>query len=640
MSKAYTVDLVYFDILNEISALSNNRYSESRWNSFRSELKTRLPSELLPIMDKHISTIQSLKQKEDYLTFSMKTLEIIHQIGMEVSSLAPLEKILSMSADRLRSISKANIVLIALGDKYRKIICIKVLSGTTSEELLNFEQPINVGIAGITAKYKKPYVVSDFELEQDLIDPIVSHLIEKEGVRSVIGSPLLVNNEFIGVVYLARSEPYTSSELLLNMFTNYCYQTAIAIDNSRLYVNELRISTLNHELYEEALNRGYSGVLRKLADFIDQPVLLMDEFGGIIHELLPTISQEEEIKNIFNHSLIHKKIQSRNKGLQLPIEIHFSNNSFITVFPILLNERTVAYLIIPWIFEKQSLDIVAIEHSKNVLALKINQEQTSIEVENRLKQDYLYDLILGLESEEDLLRRGRYLQISFKVPYNIIILSPIDGTANNVDENRQFIRVLEKIRYVLGISTLPLSMVHGQKLIVITPSQKTTSTAKSLLSYFNEFSPSLKATLGISNSVQHPTEYIKGYEEAKKAAEFANIFGRIDQIVHYDDLGIIGVLFESDNLNSMKAFRSKYLGALIEYELENKSELIDSLQVFLDNESVIQSSATQLHIHYNTLRYRLKRIEEISGLVLSDQQNRLNIQISLAIHQLLSSQTN
>ena len=66
---------------------------------------------------------------------------------------------------------------------------------------------------------------------------------------------------------------------------------------------------------------------------------------------------------------------------------------------------------------------------------------------------------------------------------------------------------------------------------------------------------------------------------------------------------------------------NRYLGKIIKYDDQNKAELLKTLEVFLDNESAIQLSAEKLHIHYNTLRYRLNRIEEILEIELAHTQN-------------------
>ncbi|MEH6993825.1 hypothetical protein V7075_14085 [Neobacillus drentensis] len=124
-------------------------------------------------------------------------------------------------------------------------------------------------------------------------------------------------------------------------------------------------------------------------------------------------------------------------------------------------------------------------------------------------------------------------------------------------------------------------MVHGQKLIVITPSQQTKSLAKDILSFFKKYEPKSSVTIGISNHIKDPGDYTNGYTEAKKAAEFADLFGKSN------DFGIIGVLFQAHHLNSMRAFRNKYIEALVNYDSNQKADLLESLKVFLDHESGI-----------------------------------------------------
>ena len=204
-------------------------------------------------------------------------------------------------------------------------------------------------------------------------------------------------------------------------------------------------------------------------------------------------------------------------------------------------------------------------------------------------------------------------------------------------DSKETLQSLEKIRNIVGISTLPMSLVQGKKLIVITASDQANKIANDIFTYFKKYCPNSSAVIGISRNVVLPKDYPQGYTEAKKAAEFGPHLGKIGEIIHFDDLGIIGLLFEANNLEPMKGFCEKFLGPLMEYDEKNQKDLIKTLQVFLDNESVIQSSSDELHVHYNTMKYRLKRIEEITGLNLTDAQNRLNLRLALAVFRFLHS---
>ncbi|MFC5587751.1 helix-turn-helix domain-containing protein [Sporosarcina soli] len=622
------------EVMHKIARLlDEKRYDESKWENAKEILRNNNSYKL---MKNHINTIQLLKQNEDLFRFSTKTLEILHQINLEVASLAPLTEILKLSANRLRSISKVNVILIAMLDKEKNVLRIDAVSGSNEEKLLHFEQSIDEGIAKLATSSNEPFTIPKINKTEFAEDPLVKLLIETENIVNLAASPLIAHQELLGIVFLARNTVNTSKDILFQMLKNYCYQTAIAIYNNKLYSNEIRISKLHTELFEEALNKGGNeGVIQKLANFIDEPILLLDEFGNLIHQVHSINCDNPEFR--FNHSIIFKEISTQKER---PYSFEISvDETYYSVFMITFHNRTVAYLVLPSQLQRYDhLSIVAIEQTKNVLALQINQERTSIEVENRLRQDYLYDLIFGLESEKNLVRRARYLNISFEKKHKVIVLSPNSHPQTN-DQiiGNQLLQALEKFRYIIGISILPLSMVHGEKLILIVPEDKVKSTSNYVLKYIQENSSFTKATIGISNTVKVPKDYIKGFEEAKKAAEFASAFQNDSSIVHYDDLGIIGVLFNTENTENMEDFMKKHLQPIIKYDQKNNSDLIRTLQTYLDNESVIQVSAELLHVHYNTLRYRINRIEEILGVDLANPHNRLNIQIALIIAQLVKA---
>ncbi|WP_342510996.1 helix-turn-helix domain-containing protein [Sporosarcina sp. FSL K6-1522] len=621
-------EISYGSFIDELFPLiESNQYDESKWEALKARLHEYSIDDKL---QSHFYALQSLKQKADFLKFSTSTFEILHQINLEVASLAPLTDILNLSAARLLDTSKAHYVLIGIIDNEKSCMRIDAVAGEEQSDLLYFEEPLDSRFQMELADNQEPFILSDIAIHPSFQSALLQRLAKK-GVVSLICSPLIAHGERIGVIFLARSVLYHSKQPLLQMLNNFCYQTALAISNAKLYSNEVRISELHGELFEEALNKGGNeGILQRVANFIEEPILLLDEFGNSIYEATPRNSANS--REYFDHIELYKCILQSVKNHHATFEI--SNNSQIySVFTITLHNRTVAYLILSKkINSYDQLSIVAIGQAKNVLALQINQEKTNIEVENRLRQDYLYDLISGLETEENLTRRARFLNISFEKTYSILVLSPKE---NEEDYTQQLNRTLEKFSYLIDQELLPLSMIQGQKIILVTPDEHTRTVANFALSYTEEKQPTLHFRIGISNPVLQTREYLRGFNEAKKAAEFAHSFQSNAPIVHFKELGIIGLIFNTENPEYMREFMDRYLGKIIEYDVQNKSELLKTLEVFLDNESAIQLSAEKLHVHYNTLRYRLNRIEEILEIDLSHTQNRLNLQISIIIHRLI-----
>jgi purine catabolism regulator len=60
------------------------------------------------------------------------------------------------------------------------------------------------------------------------------------------------------------------------------------------------------------------------------------------------------------------------------------------------------------------------------------------------------------------------------------------------------------------------------------------------------------------------------------------------------------------------------LGALLDYDRTHDAELVKSLRVFLSNNRSWKNSAAELHIHKQTLVYRMRRVEELTGRRLDD----------------------
>jgi DNA-binding PucR family transcriptional regulator len=76
-------------------------------------------------------------------------------------------------------------------------------------------------------------------------------------------------------------------------------------------------------------------------------------------------------------------------------------------------------------------------------------------------------------------------------------------------------------------------------------------------------------------------------------------------------------------------FRSRVIGALEEYDAHHQTNLLETLTAFLEESGSWTRTANQLHIHVNTLRYRLQRVEEISGHGLSTLEDRIDFRLAL-----------
>jgi DNA-binding PucR family transcriptional regulator len=100
-----------------------------------------------------------------------------------------------------------------------------------------------------------------------------------------------------------------------------------------------------------------------------------------------------------------------------------------------------------------------------------------------------------------------------------------------------------------------------------------------------------------------------------------------DGFTSFDDLGIYRVLpMGSDS--EIRPFVNHWLGTLLEYDRKRHSRLVETLAEYLDCGGNYDLAAKALVIHRSTLRYRVRRIRELSRHDLADVEVRLNLHIA------------
>ncbi|MEW2444462.1 helix-turn-helix domain-containing protein [Micromonospora marina] len=80
------------------------------------------------------------------------------------------------------------------------------------------------------------------------------------------------------------------------------------------------------------------------------------------------------------------------------------------------------------------------------------------------------------------------------------------------------------------------------------------------------------------------------------------------------------------------AFHDRVLGPIIEYDRRHRADLVHTLDVFLASGGSWSQCARHLHLHVNTLRYRIKRIEDLTGRNLGRFDDRVDLYLALRIH--------
>ncbi|MGE8202991.1 PucR family transcriptional regulator [Heyndrickxia sp. NPDC080065] len=129
----------------------------------------------------------------------------------------------------------------------------------------------------------------------------------------------------------------------------------------------------------------------------------------------------------------------------------------------------------------------------------------------------------------------------------------------------------------------------------------------------------------------------KSYQEALRVLELKEEFSHELKLIYsYQELGIYQFLEELFNIRNKEKYQNYSIGKLREYDRKHQSNLLPTLKTYLECDNNVQDAAKVLHVHTNTLNYRLKRIAEIAEIDLKDVNQKITLYLDLKIEEMKS----
>jgi len=129
----------------------------------------------------------------------------------------------------------------------------------------------------------------------------------------------------------------------------------------------------------------------------------------------------------------------------------------------------------------------------------------------------------------------------------------------------------------------------------------------------------------------------QSFRDACEALELSLTLHAGSRPTFFGDSSLYHLLKALGDSERLRHFSSVWLDSLIDYDSQQHSGLLETLQVYFENNGNTARTAAQLNIHRNTLAYRLSRIAAITQLDLEDADVRLNLQLALKARQMFDA---
>jgi purine catabolism regulator len=140
-------------------------------------------------------------------------------------------------------------------------------------------------------------------------------------------------------------------------------------------------------------------------------------------------------------------------------------------------------------------------------------------------------------------------------------------------------------------------------------------------------------TAGVSRVVSTVAGVPAAYEQARRSVAVGRRVSGPSTVAHFDALGVFRLLSLVSDPAEVRGFVTDTLGPLARQEDPEAEDLRRTLGVLLETNLNVAETARRLHFHYNTLRYRIGKLERILGPFSRDPHLRLNVALALqAMH--------
>jgi sugar diacid utilization regulator len=344
----------------------------------------------------------------------------------------------------------------------------------------------------------------------------------------------------------------------------------------------------------------------------------------------------------------HEDADSRASSLRVPespcprVREEGSRGLARLVAPVVVRSRIEGYLSL--VAPEEALgevERVAVAYGAAACAIEMIKEHAVLEAEDRRQAEFLEDLLSGaLPSDELALRRARRFGYDLSQPHVALCFrgAPEGRLAQELEREltRRDVNAIVAPRQGSVAVLYPL----GEAPEAASGSVREPPLLRGLVERLRAAVALACRAPGISVGIGRYRsglgELHQAYREAEQAAVTGERVHGPGRVTYFGDLGLYRLLLSLQDSPALQEFYDDTVAALLEYDQRNKTELLRTLEGYFEAHDSPTEAAHMLHVHRNTLLYRLRRIEEITGLSLDDPEARLALHLALRVGRILA----
>lgn len=547
----------------------------------------------------------------------------------DLSSRLDLQELLHAVVSRARRLLGSQVAWLSAYDPGRDAFHVRTTDGALARSTGQMMATGDVGIVSVVLKTRLPFTTSDYLNDKRFAHaPQFDATFRDEGIASLVGVPLLWEDEVIGLLFVADRYHRTHTAHHISILSTLATHAAVAIKNALAFeaarealrtaeavraklersTQEVHAAAEAHEQLTTLLARGapLAAICESVAQIMQGAVLVLDEAGEVIGRGTGPAYSGTGAAAYHPHSehseaLMLALRESRRTGRSV-LAFESAGESCRLNAVIGGNDVLGSMLL----FRSDGPDSAAIrtfERSASIIGTVLLSRERSEASQSRDQSSLLRDLLSPRQDDLNrLCERADRLGVELLRPTSLLLLQTRSTDAGYLTRRLRASQSLPRTLFdeVDGVLTVLCATTRADEIL------------RSVQTLAQQHAGN--AYLGvISRPVIHASELPALHAALRRSLPILERIGAQGQVVSQNELALYATLFETNDQASLRAFLEARIGPLVAYDRKRGSDLVSTLIGYFDCNQNAKAAAQRLGIHVNTMRQRLSTAEGLIG---------------------------
>lgn len=590
------------------------------------------------VRDKVFAAARRVRDLSEHRRRRADELSVLHDIAVDLARVRDTDEVLEAIVQNAHAlIPSADATYLLLSAPGTGWSYVKASVGLQSESFMHIRVQDGHGmVARIYDSGAPMWTPNYIESASFDHDAGVDNAIGEDGLKSVLGIPLIVRSVPAGILYAANRFERAFSTQEVRVLQDLANLASIAIENAQSFEGlretareihddktELeRAAEFHAELTRLVVDgRDVAEVLHTASEYFTGHLILLDRDDRVLHadDASPVVDPVgEDVIELVRHSHRTGRLNSvsRAEGGWCHVTAIKAGNSYLGA------------LVLDRGAELSDLQAATFERAAGIMCLLLLRRQAIVEAEEQVRGELLHELLehRGVPSEALRLRAvTRGLPLEEQPLVAIAVRVP---SARQLQARRAVAELARRCNGVGG--------EHNGVIAAIVPGTDAGELSEQVRHRLSD-----ELTIPAIVCSASPTSGAEGglpdaFTSARNCLRVLQALEHRSRAATTREFALFSMLFAPGQESELRGFIEDALGSLVAYDADHNSDLVATLAAYYANGANVSKTARVMYVHNNTIVKRLDRVATILGPQWHEEPYALRLRVALQLHTLAS----